>query len=426
MSLRDKLRSRLLKNVGIYTVGNAVNAGIPFLLMPVLTRFLSPDDYGVTAMLTVLLGIYTPFIGLNLTGFVTVSYFKKTDYAQIVSTVCWIIVFVFVMALFLTRLIEGVISEITNFPLDWLWMIVVICFANIVIEILQNFQQVRGEAKKYALFKIAQTGTCMIISLSLVIILSMNWQGVVIAQLVTAVMFMSIAVIILFRYNLLRFQFNKLYMYKGISWGVPLIPHALSGIFLIASDRIFISNMIGISEVGIFSVGYTLGRALELIASSFNKAYSPWLYKKLKDVDMGKLDERYGIVRLTYACIATFVFLSGIYSIFMLCFLDYILGETFQEASKYICGFAVATAFNAIYYLVVNYIFYSNKTSYLAMITFACSVIHIIVTYMFISFFGAVGASYAAVITAGIKTTCTWWLSNKVYPMPWKIWRSEV
>ena len=40
----------LLRNSTIYLTSNILNALVPFLLLPVLTRYLTPDEYGQIAM----------------------------------------------------------------------------------------------------------------------------------------------------------------------------------------------------------------------------------------------------------------------------------------------------------------------------------------------------------------------------------------
>ena len=67
----------LFKTASVYTISNILNALIPFFLIPVLTRYLTPVDYGITSMMQVMIGFLTPFVGLNLHGAIAVKYYKK-------------------------------------------------------------------------------------------------------------------------------------------------------------------------------------------------------------------------------------------------------------------------------------------------------------------------------------------------------------
>ena len=286
--------NKLFHNAGIYTMGHILNAAIPFLLMPVLTRYLSPEDYGITAMLAVLIGIYTPFIGINLHGFVSVSYFKRrNEFPLIVSTVFHILLLSLLIVSLITYGASGTIGDLSLFPTDWLWAVIVLCFTNFFIIVLQNVQQVQERAKQYTVIQLSQTIMNILLSVALVVVFSMNWQGRILAQVVTGIVFMTIAFFLLSKWGMLKPSFSFDYARDGLAFGLPLIPHAICSFLLLASDRIFISNMIGLSEVGIFSLGCSLGRAIDLVGVSFNKAFSPWLYEKLKEFDEGSSNNQH-------------------------------------------------------------------------------------------------------------------------------------
>ncbi len=47
--------------------------------MPVLTRYLNPDDYGVVAMFGVLLSFMVPFTGLSIHGAIARQYYDRDE-----------------------------------------------------------------------------------------------------------------------------------------------------------------------------------------------------------------------------------------------------------------------------------------------------------------------------------------------------------
>ena len=47
------------------------------------------------------------------------------------------------------------------------------------------------------------------------------------------------------------------------------------------TDRILITNLIGIAETGLYAVGYQIGNMLNLFGISFQNAYIPWLYNNI-------------------------------------------------------------------------------------------------------------------------------------------------
>ena len=66
--IKQIINSSLFHSVGIYTITSGINAAIPFSIMPILTRYLTPSDYGTVAMFGVLLSFVAPFTGLSING----------------------------------------------------------------------------------------------------------------------------------------------------------------------------------------------------------------------------------------------------------------------------------------------------------------------------------------------------------------------
>ena len=61
-----KLKSNtFLAGSAVYLFSNILNAAIPFALLPVLTRYLTPEEYGEVAMFQTLLGALMAFIEVD-------------------------------------------------------------------------------------------------------------------------------------------------------------------------------------------------------------------------------------------------------------------------------------------------------------------------------------------------------------------------
>lgn len=84
---------RLFRSIGIYLFSSFLNGIIPFLILPVLTRFLSPSDYGIVAMFSVLITFLAPFTGLSVHGAVYRKYFDldEKEIAVYIGNVCFVL-----------------------------------------------------------------------------------------------------------------------------------------------------------------------------------------------------------------------------------------------------------------------------------------------------------------------------------------------
>lgn len=403
---------------GIYTLANILNALIPFILMPILTRYLNPTDYGITAILQVLVGIITPFVGLNIHGAVAVKYFKrdKVDFSKYVSSCLLILIITSILMSGIFAIFYGEISKISEFPSEWLWSILLICFGQFVISILLTILQSSMQPKLYGTVQLLQTIMNLSLTIWLVVLLNFNWQGRVIAQIITVACFALLSIIMLYRRGWLVWGYNIAYIKDALKFGVPLVPYELTGIVMVMADRVIIAKLVGIADAGIYTVGVQIGMVIGLLENSVNKAYVPWLYDKLSKIsDTMKVK----IVKLTYAYMLSIMLIAVVFSLTVPWFLKYFIGKEFYGASSVIIWIAVGYAFNGMYRMVGIYLFYIEKTYILSYITFLIALFHIIITYFAVNIFGANGAGYVVTLTHLIEFLVIWYISARLYPMPW-------
>ena len=56
------LRHKVFRNALVYAGSGVARNAIPFLMLPVLTRYLSPSDFGIVATFEVILAVALVFI----------------------------------------------------------------------------------------------------------------------------------------------------------------------------------------------------------------------------------------------------------------------------------------------------------------------------------------------------------------------------
>lgn len=418
MNIVARLKSlTLLKNASIYTGSNILSALVPFFCMPILTRYLEPSDYGIVAMMGSIISFMTPFVGMNVHGAVAAAYYHdNVDFPEFVKSCTTILIVSTVVVTLVVLLGANIIESYTLFPGDWLWTVVVVCFCQYILVVQLTILQVKQKAIKYGTIQIISVVTNTGLSLYLVVVLSMNWQGRVLAQVFSGCLLLVYSIYFLRKNGLLGLSFDEKYIKRALSFGVPLIPHAISGSLMTMADRFFVANFIDIGAAGLFVLGSQIGSGMELLTSSFNKAYVPWLFGNLKNITEEK---KVRIVKLTYMYFIAILVIAACYSFLMPKVLGILVGEKFYAAGDYIWPFAFAGALNGMYYMVVNYIFYKGETTKLMHRTISVSVLHTFISYCFTYKYGVMGACWCVIISYLLFVVTTWSLSNKVYKMPW-------
>lgn len=409
----------LFKDTSIYTLMTMINKAIPFLLLPLLTRYLTPTDYGIVSMFTLLSSVMLPFIGISGDAAISRQYFNQEKYniKKYVGNVFIILIFSSFLIGFLLHLFSNQLSLISSFPRDYLWTVVLYTVTLFIMNVKLSLWRAQKKSILFSLFNISKTFFNIIFSILLIVFIGLGWEGRIYALLFTGFIFSIVSIFSLIKNKEIKIEFDINYLKNAIAYGFPLIPHLLSGTILSMTDRLFITNMIGVGVTGIYSVGYQIGSIINILSHSFNNAYIPWLYEKLKE---NQYATKVKIVKFTYIYFVGILLLALGLGILAPIFLNVFLGKAFNESSVYVIWIALGYAFNGMYLMVVNYIFYEQKNSILAMVTFATALLNIVLNYFFIRKFGAIGAAQATTIIFAIKFVVVWVLSAKVHKMPWK------
>ena len=412
-------QKKLFGGAAIYLFANILNAGIPFLLLPILTRVLTPADYGTVAMFGIVLSVLGAFTGLSVHGAISVRYFQleKTELSEYVGTCVGILVVSSSVLFLLTAVFGSWLAGVSGVPTEWLLVAVVLSGFQFLGNIRLSLWQVSGDAKKYGAFQITQSLLNGTVSLIMILIVGMAWEGRVLGQAAAILIFGSIALWWLFRDGMLKYSRNwRTHSRDALQFGIPLIPHVIGSLLIVAADRLIIVKLLDVAHAGIYMVALQVGQALGLLTESFNRAYAPWLMNNLtQSTDTLRIK----IVRGTYIYFILIFIAAAALGIVAPIFLDYFVGESFRDAGEIVIYVALGFAFNGCYLMVANYVFFESKTKILAAVTFSAGLLNIPLMMLMIRYNGIAGAGQAFMLTYSFIFFGTWWLSQKAHPMPW-------
>lgn len=416
--IRKLLRSELIKNSFIFTTANIINAAIPFLLLPILTRLLSPSDYAIVSILQISISISTILIGLNAHGAINVNYFKisQENLKKYVGSVFTILITSFLLFLLLIFLSKNLLSGLLQVPGNWVLIVAVIGFFQFITTSNLVIWQAEKKSIPYGILQIAQTILNIAFSVLFVVTFGLNWRGRILGILIATIIIALISLFILYKKGYLKINKNKEYIIDALKFGIPLIPHSIGNWMMTYIDRFFIIHIISLAAAGLYSVGYQFGMIIGLVAMSFNKAWVPYLYERLeKNNDPSKKS----IVKITYLFFAAIIILASFVSLISPWLVHTFVSEEFWGSIAYIPWITFGYAFLGMYYMVTNYIFYIKKTHILAWVTFSSAILNIILNYILINRYGALGAAHATFFTNLVFFIAVWILTSRTYKMPW-------
>ena len=419
------LRHPLLRSSAVYAGASVARNAIPFLLMPVLTRYLSPADFGIVATFEVMMAMGLVLVGLNMYGAIGVNFFKleHTELGIYVGNVVLVSVITSIVTLALALLLFQLFSlHLPAASTRWLPLIALAALAQVLFSVALTLWQVEQRPFPYAVFQTLQTALNVGLSLLFVVIFSWGWRGRLLAIITAAVVFGAISIVILYRRWCRTLTVRPDYIKDALKFGIPLVPHSLGNWILTGIDRLFLTSMIGVAATGVYTVGYQVGMIVGLVATSFNQAWSPFLFQKLKEDNP---HSKVRIVRFTYAYIVAIALFALILSLTAPWFLAVFVGSEFRGAYHYVVWIALGYAANGMYLIVAHYVFYAKQTHLLAAVTFFAAVVNIVLNYILIRANGPIGAAQASAASFFVSFVLTWMLAARVYKMPWRVWEAQ-
>ena len=409
-----------IRSSSIYFFGSFVNGVLPLLLLPILTRYLTPTDYGIVATSLVLVNMLSLFVGFNTSGLIARGHFDNDfdSHQRLVSTNIIVAGIITVFLTLLLIVLRNPIGEVSKFPASWVPLMAVIAFFNIINLLYLTILQVREEPKKFVFLQILLTGLNLGIAIILVVGIGLDWQGRILATIiagliVTAVCFYGLIV----RLGLLCMVIDRVSLKALLAFGIPLIPHFIGGLLMTMAPRLYLNNLASVADTGLYSVGYNVASPIALLTGAVNQAYLPEILKRLSSASTD-------LVRLARVLLMGAIALPILglaYGLVASLFLPLIVGPKFLSAGGYILWLALAFAMQGVCFIFISFVIYSKKTHLITWrADFVGGIAMLILCPFLISLNGPIGAAHAGFLASAISCIGYIITSRKAYPMPWK------
>jgi len=386
---------RLSFNILVYGITNIIKSLVPFIMLPILTLYISPNEYGELSLIETSVLFLLPFIMLNINGAINVEFFKleKNEYKKYVLNAIFISFCAFIIVMFFLFIFRENLSNLMHLKTHWILLLGIFAFMRVLSSVILVIFQASQQVKKYAVFSITQTVTDFLLSYIFVVLFKLSIIGRLLGEYGAFFIFSLISIFLLFKMGFFNVKFTLKYTKDILKFGLPLIPHSIGGIILAMSDRYFISYFEGNKYVGLYTVAYQVSAILLLISTSVNQAWSSMFFKMMKDKNYDKIKM---IIRIL-------IFLFIIATFFIYEFSDFIykllISKEYYSSKTYFIYLLLGFLFQSIYFLFTNFLFFYKKTHILSIITIAGGIINLFLNYFFIKKFGTVGVAYATAIT---------------------------
>ena len=182
--------------------------------------------------------------------------------------------------------------------------------------------------------------------------------------------------------------FSSKYWKYAFKFNIVLVPHYLSNVILVQSDRIMIAEIISKAAAAIYNVAYTLGVAAQVITQALINAINPWMYKKMSE-GKGEAVKRpvsYLILLVSLLVIAICLIMPEVFTIFF--------PKAYYQAIDVIPPVAAGVLWAFIFNLFASIELYFSGNKLVSLASFTGAFINVLLNLVFIPQFGFIAAAY--------------------------------
>lgn len=285
--MSNKIFEELAKHSLLYTIGTLASLAGSVLLLPVYTRFLSKNDYGILEMADILYSLLTIVFITSFSQAVAKLYNgAQTDDEKhkVFGTIYWSCLFVgifcgIILLLFFKNMISVSLlgSNAYTFHIGISIGIFMVSPAYLMAIYFFNLNK---KPSLYVLVGLLKLILNVGFNLFYIIKLKMGAAGMLLGEFTSTLILLILLFFYLVRTTKLRFDVPVLF--KAIKFGFPFVPALLFTMLLLKADRFLMQKYCSLDDVGIFSMGSRFPSLMNFVLlGSFSQI---WIATGLYDV----------------------------------------------------------------------------------------------------------------------------------------------
>lgn len=278
---------RLTRLSAVYALGDIVVKGVGFLLLPLYTRFLTPADYGIIALTTMIGAVLNVLLSFGMTGAI-LRFYPLTPAAErprffgalwallvIIPGIGTLLLDQFGAPLFALLFRQTPFDPYIRLTLWSTWLLT--AFGLLPPTLFRA----REQAGRYIGFSLFTFSATTLATIGLVVLLGRGARGAVEAQFLAAALTAGLALVVLLRETRPNLRWAQLQ--PALAYGLPLLPHFLAHWALGVSDRAILERYVGLDQLGIYLLGYQFGMIYQMFNTSANNALMPMFSRAATD-----------------------------------------------------------------------------------------------------------------------------------------------
>jgi O-antigen/teichoic acid export membrane protein len=421
-ALAGRLRD-LGRHTVVYGLGPVLGQVASFLLLPLYTHLLSPTDYGTLEIIVLAAAFLNVFLGLQIVTQLLRLYHgceRDEDRHRVVSTALLFTAALTAGAAALVSLFRAPLS-VALFGTDAygdllrlaLWSVV----ATNVFAAALAYLQARKMSRAFTALSVAQLVGTLSLNLLFVAWWRRGVEGILLSQLlVTGSLALGLSLWVLGRVGV---GVSPAAVRTMLGFGLPMIGWSAAVFVVNAADRMVLSAVASLTDVGVYSLANRFAMALLVfVVTPFAYVWASERFALARQPDGRELIARtltYVFVVLCFVALAVAVWMDEL--------VRAMAAPEFWGAADLgpvlVLAYVLWGSFDAL----MTGILIDGRTGTVGLLTGLAAAAHVGLCWLLGRTFGAYGVAWAKVITLGALTVGVYLLAQRCYPIGYRVGR---
>jgi O-antigen/teichoic acid export membrane protein len=273
--------------------------------------------------------------------------------------------------------------------------------------------RIQNRPGEFAALTLARSVATMGLRLLMVVGLGYGVMGIVITDVVVTIVLMG--VMLRWFAPLIRPVFSTPVLRESLAFGLPRVPHGLALQVMSVADRFLLKHFGALADVGVYSIGVSVGLIPKIALGAFEYAWAPFYYATSREPGA----QRVFSTVTTYGVALLGLMTAGLSAI-AADLLTLMTGGQYTVAAPVVVGTAVGVFFYGLYLLTSIGLNITSNTKYYPVSTLVGAAINLGLNLVLIPRYGMVGAACANGAAYAVQSVIAFRFSQRFYPIQYE------
>ncbi len=416
--MREALK-RLTGESVVYGLGQVSGRAVQLLLVPVLTRVLTPGAYGIGELVIAYAQTAVLILVFGMDGALARFFYHEPDRAARIRMASTSLVFRLVtggLVALALALASGPIADLVlggAVYRKYLLLGAVTLPLTLLVLFSNDVLRVTFQPWKFIALNLTQTVVTATVAVWMVVFQKTGVVGVLYGRLAGDGC-AALVGLVLVRHTI-RPHFERAVLRKMLAYGLPLVPVAFAYGAITAVDRFTLQRTRSLEEVAVYAVAMKFFAVVTMGVSAFQLAYGPFAFARAHEPDAKRLYAR---------VFAAFVSLGSLGALIVAVFsreaLAVLAPASYAGAAVPAAWLAFAAVAQGAYYVASVGVGLALQTPWLGLSAGGAAVVAVTANALLTPRFGPVGAAAATALAYVTSALLTYVVAQRVYPVPYR------